>query len=180
MKVLIVLVSVLALHSVVLCQQNAINKDSLRYPNELKGFELMRSSKLANLIPGVTTAEELKAAIKLLGVGEDCKIQPTGGCRLDENWDVSFTQIDSRDGNLSSIRFYPRKRLPFSKVRFPKQFLKGEMGIVHLTQINAENFISYWDKYGLEYVIVDEATDKYYKKGDLFFIEYGIPEAESN
>lgn len=180
MKVLIVLVSVLAFHCGVLCQQSAINKGSLRYPNELKGFELMKTSKLGNLVPGVTTAEELKAAYKLLGVGDDCKIQPTGGCRLDENWDVAFTQFDSREGNLAGIMFYPRKRIPFSKVRFPRQFLKGEMGIVHLTQINAEKFISYSDKYGLEYVIVDEATDEHYKKGDLFFIEYGVPEAESN
>ena len=179
MKVLIVLVSVLIFQSVVLCQQSVINKDSQRYPNELKGFQLMQTSKLRNLIPGITTVQELYAVFELLGIGNDCKIQQTGGCKLDENWDVSFSQIESRDGNLSGIQFYPRKRIPFSKVRFPKQFKKSEMGIVHLTQINADKFISYSNKYGLRYIIVNESTDEYYKKGDLFYIEYGIPEAES-
>ncbi len=180
MKVLIVLVSLMAFQSVVLCQQSVINKDSLRYPNELNGFQLMQTSKLRNLIPGITTAKELTAVSELLGLGDDCKIQKTGACILDENWDVSFLQIDSLDGNLDSIQFYPRKRIPFSKARFSKQFHKSEMVIVHLTQINAEKFRSYSDKYGLMYVIVDESTDEYYKKGDLFYIEYGIPEAKSN
>jgi hypothetical protein len=137
----------------------------------------MRTSKLRNLVPGVTTAEELKAVTEPLGISADCEIQRTGGCLLDENWDVAVLQIETRDGNLSDIQFYPRKRIPFSKVRFPKQFEKGEMTIVHLTQINAENFLTFSDRYGLKYVIVNESTDEYYKKGDLFYIEYGIPEA---
>lgn len=176
MKVLIVLVSVLAFQSVVLCQRSVTNKDSLRYPNELKGFQLMQTSKLRNLIPGITTAKELEPANDILGY--DCKFNSTVNCKLDENWDVFLTQIDSYDGNLSTIEFYPRERLSFSKVRFSKQFHKDEMIIVHL-DINVENFITYRDKYGLTYVIINESTDDHYKKGDLYYIVYGVPEAES-
>lgn len=178
MKILIVLFYILTFQSLVLFQSNETGKDSPRYPNELKGFELMQTSKLKNLIPGVTTAGELKSAEKLLG--DDCRLEDTGRCVLDENWDVAFEQIDSREGFiLAAVKFYPRKRISFSKTEFPRQFSKSEMGIVHLKEINAEKFISYHDRYGLSYVLVNEATDKYYKKGDLFFIEYGIPEVET-
>ncbi|HLM01562.1 MAG TPA: hypothetical protein VK400_10955, partial [Pyrinomonadaceae bacterium] len=66
--------------------------------------------------------------------------------------------------------------ISFSKVKFPKQFKKSEMGIVH--SINATEFISYRDKYGLEYVIVNESGDSEYKKGDLFYIEYGLSDED--
>ncbi len=43
---------------------------------------------------------------------------------------------------------------------------------------NATKFISYSDKFGLRYVIVDETGDFKYRKGDLFYVEYGISERE--
>ena len=160
----------------VLCQTEK-KKSSLRYPNELKGFELMQTSPLKSLIPGISTATEAQEKTKFFM--QDCK--PTyselvSGCQLDKDWDVTYAQIDNLEGNLDSIRFYPRKRISFSKVKFPKQFKKSEMGIVH--SINATEFISYRDKYGLEYVIVNESGDSEYKKGDLFYIEYGLSDED--
>jgi hypothetical protein len=160
----------------VLCQTEG-KRSSLRYPNELKGFELMKTSPLKTLIPGISTASE--AQEKTSFFMKDCKpaySELVSGCQLDKDWDVSYAQIDTLQGNLDSIVFYPRKRIPFSKVKFPKQFKKSQMGIVH--SINAGEFISYRDKYGLEYVIVDESGDSKYKKGDLFYIEYGLSDEE--
>jgi len=149
------------------------NQTSRRYPNELKGFRLWFKYGLASLNPGVSGKSEIDAVLG--AVMDKCEAPwhggNVGGCKLDENWDVSYTQIDSRSGNLDSIIFYPRKRIPFSRVRFPQSFEKGGIMIVHL--IEPEEFIEYSDKSGLKYVVVNERGDEKYKKGDLFYIEYG-------
>jgi len=61
----------------------------------------------------------------------------------------------------------------FQKFNFPRKFKKSEAGIVH--SIEATKFVVYEDNYGLAYWIVNESGDFEYKKGDLFFIEYGLP-----
>ncbi|MDQ3490405.1 MAG: hypothetical protein ACR2M8_12550 [Pyrinomonadaceae bacterium] len=149
--------------------------NNYRYPNELKGFNVLEISRLKGLVPGVSTEAEAKEAGKFFM--DECKKpyhEDVDACQLDINWDASFTF--SEDGKLHGIYFYPRKRIPFSKVKFSKKFMKGGMGIVH--SINAEKFISYSDEFGLRYVIVDESGDSKYRKGDLFYIEYGISERE--
>ena len=47
------------------------SKNTQRYPNELKGFELMKISKLKNLIPVVSTRMEAEEAGKFFI--EECK-----------------------------------------------------------------------------------------------------------
>jgi hypothetical protein len=166
------LIFVLLLNFIGLSQTvNPTNAD-LRYPNELKGFELMKNSKLKNLIPGVSTERDV---IKVFG--EDCKNphERLKVCELDKDWYVNFSYDgENNSGILWDIQFYPHKRIPFSKVKFPKTFEKGRMGIVHLP-IEVTYFITYEDKLGLSYVIIDEKGDSEFKKGDLFYIEYGIP-----
>ncbi len=172
---LMFLIIIFALFPIITSSQVKIedNKKPVRYSNELKGFKLMKTSKLRALVPGVSTAKEIRIFI------DECKSpynELTTACQLDNDWDVGFTQIDNLEGNLSSIKFYPRKRIPFSKVKFSKKFKKYKMGIVH--SINASRFIAYSDKYGLTYVIVAESGDYKYRKGDLFYIEYGLSEDE--
>lgn len=152
------------------------SKNTERYPNELKGFELMKNSKLKNLIPGVSTRMDAEEAAKFFM--DECKKpyhEDVGACQLGIDWDASFT-FSEDNKLLDGIYFYPRKRIPFSRVKFSKKFMKGGMGIVHL--INAQKFITYSDKFGLIYVIVAEKGDLKYKKGDLFFIEYRSSQSE--
>ncbi|HLM00283.1 MAG TPA: hypothetical protein VK400_04450 [Pyrinomonadaceae bacterium] len=179
-RILFVLALLPAFAVNVLCQKTGNGRNDARYPNELKGFELMKTSKLSALVPGVSTEQEIK---KIAAFHDECKSpyhELTSACRFDENWDVSIIQTGEGDGygNLSAVMFYPRRRIPFSKIKFSRQFEKSAMGIVH--SINASEFISYSDKYGLSYVIVDESGDEKYKKGDLFYIEYGIPEEKKS
>lgn len=169
---LIVLTLVFVLSSSILCQEIDRSNFFARYPNELKGLELMKNSKLKTLIPGISNEKDV---VKIFG--EDCKNphERLKVCELDRNWYVSFLYDGETDsGILWDIRFYPHKRMPFSKVRFPKTFTKYGLGIVHLP-IEVDKFISYEDKFGLSYVIIDGKGDLEFKKGDLFYIEYGLP-----
>lgn len=146
--------------------------NNYRYPNHLKGFNLLEVSELRSLVPGTSTKAEAEEAAKYFM--DECKKpyhEDVGACQIDINWDASFF-ITEDGGKLGGIRFYPRKRIPFSKIKFSKHFEKGRMGIVH--SINATKFIYYSDEFGLMYVIVDESGDFKYRKGDLFYIEYGI------
>ena len=170
-----VLLCILFLLSSSVCQNPAANRDIQRYPNELKGFELMRASKLKTLVPGVSTEKDV---LKIFGDEKDCRNrhERLGVCELDENWYVSFTYDgETNSGILWSIEFYPRRRTPFSKVKFANRFEKGGAVIVHLP-IEVENLITFSDKFGLSYVIVAEKGDDEFRKGDLFYIEYGLPE----
>ena len=149
-----------------------------RYPNELKRFKLWTMYGLTSLNPGLSGKSEIDAVLG--AVMDKCEAPwhaSVGACKLDENWDVSYTQTENLLGNLDSIIFYPRKRIPFSRVRFPNTFEKGRMGIVH--SIDAEEFLCYADKYGLQYVVVNEPGDAKYKKGDLFYVEYGLTAARA-
>ncbi len=164
---------ILVLFTNVLCQKNNPTKNSSRYPNELKGFELMKSSKLKVLTPGISTEKDVIEVF-----GEECKNphEKLRVCELDKNWYVNFLYDgETSSGILWGIQFYPRKRTPFSFIKFPKTFTKGGVGIVHLP-IEVENFIAYSDRFGLSYVIIDEKSDPEFRKGDLFYIEYGLPE----
>ncbi len=168
-KIFVVLALLLVFALNVLCQSAKQSKNATKYPNELKGFELMKTSKLKILVPGVSTAEEIKTFY------EGCKNQHKriGACELDKDWYYSLSQIGTLDGMLNSIEFYPRKRIPFLKVRFSKKFKKSEWGIVHV--IDASKFKVYEDDYGLSYWIVNESGDAEYMKGDLFFVKYSFP-----
>ena len=170
----ILLTVIFALFSAVTLGQASDKQNNHGYPNELKGFELLEISKLKSLIPGISTEAEAEEAGKFFM--DECKKpyhEDVGACQLNSTWDATFNFLD---GKLYAIKFYPRKRIPFSKVKFSKKFRKGGMGIVH--SINANKFIFYTDKFGLAYVIVDETGDSKYRKGDLFYVEYGISERE--
>lgn len=167
---MVVLACLLIFSPAVLCQQPAASK----YPNELKGFKLIDDKRLQNLMPGITTAKEVMEAENFL---EDDKKNDCERCLYNEDWNVYLLQINSSEGNLFTIQFYPRKRISFSKVKFPKQFTKGGMGIAHG---EVEKCLIYEDIYGLRYVIVDEKGNEKYKKGDLYYIEYGAPENRNN
>lgn len=148
--------------------------ETLRYPNELKGFELMKTSKLKSLLPNISTEEDVIQAL-----GRECvhSRKVPFGCKLDENWNVEFHYVLPIFGPLYTITFYPRHRISFSKVRFPKSFEKLNGHITHLP-INVDKFLFYGDDYGLEYAVINQSGDRDYKKGDLFYIEYGLSKAE--
>lgn len=170
MNFLTVLVSFFILTSIGFGQQLKSDKNNLRYPNELDGFKLIRDERLKNLIPGITAAKEIREVESSL---QEDKIGDCEHCLFNKDWNVYFTQIDTREGNLDSIQFYPRKRIPFSRVRFSKQFKKSRMGI---SDNDIGDCIVYEDKYGLSYVIVNDSGNEKLKKGDLYYIEYGVPQ----
>jgi len=70
----------------------------------------MKNSKLKVLIPGVSTEEDEKKIFR-----EECRNlqKRIAACELDKDWYVSFSYLDDA---LYSMRFYPRKRIPFSKI----------------------------------------------------------------
>ncbi len=78
-------------------------KNILRYPNELRGFKLMKTSKLKVLVPSVSTAEEVR---KFYGERKS-KHKRTYGCELNKDWYFNLSQVSSPEGELDSIRFYP-------------------------------------------------------------------------
>jgi hypothetical protein len=155
-------------------QQLNPNESNLRYPNELNGFKLIQNSRLKNLIPGITTATELNEVFN--SYRNDTRNPLCDQCLIIGDWEVDFTQLDSREGNLFTIEFHPRKRIPFSKIRFSKQFEKHKMGI---SDNDISECIVYEDKFGLSYVIVNDEGNEKYKKGDLYYIEYGAPADKS-
>ena len=171
MKNFISLLFLLILTSTALSQQSKPHKILVKYPNELKNFKLIRNSSINSLIPRLTTAEEVKKATKNLE--NACEIPESKDCQLSKNWNTALQQINSRDGNLYSIVFTPKKKISFKHIKFPRQFKKSGMGI---SDSDVSETIVYSDSYGLRYVIVDENDAKGYKKGDLYYIEYGAPE----
>lgn len=135
----------------------------------------MGNSDLKTLIPGISPLETVESKTNYFM--KNCRPpyhEAAAACQFDEDWDVSYDLTEN--GKLSSITFYSRKRIKFSKIKFPKNFKKFNLGIVHLLDVS--NFVSYTDKYGLSYVIVDEYGDSIYRKGDLFYIEYGMTDRE--
>ena len=172
MKVTILLITFLILTSVLFAQEKQSSKRVVEYPNELKGLELMKISKLKSLILSIRTSRD-KAKINQ-ALPENC----AGICKIDDNWEVVLKEYEPNGENVLGILFQPLKRVSLSKVKFPKQFQKFEMQIIDQLKTKATRFLGYRDKYGLKYVIVNDDADPNYKIGDLFYIEYGLSDEE--
>ena len=139
------------------------------FPNELKGYELIDNPKLEQMVFGVTTKDEGDEITKDFISNCQPAYHDNDACKFDENWDISFTYSESE--KLSSIRFYPRKQIPKKTMKFSRAFVKQGMGIVH--SADAGMYTTFTDKYDLTYAFVDDSENKKYRKGDLFYIEYG-------
>ncbi|MBX7174322.1 MAG: hypothetical protein K1X72_25340 [Pyrinomonadaceae bacterium] len=170
MKVVAVFLSLFALTFFAFGQPNEKNKNTLQYPNELKGFKLMDDPKLKELITVARTARDWKAVKKLLP--ENCD----GICNYNDDWQVSFIEYEPNGSDDLAIVFKPRKNISFAKTTFPKDFVSGFGQIPN--RYEPTNYIWYRDKYGLKYRIISDDLNPKYKKGDLLSIEYGQNQEE--
>jgi hypothetical protein len=109
----------------------------------------------------------------------------------DDDWQVIVTYYgvppsnlpwsQYMEGTIESISFYPRKRVSFLRVVFPKAFKIGEIFVTHRPAPQ----MSYTDGTGLTYVIyMEDSKDGSVRKGDLREIRYGVarkkPEKNTN
>src|SRR5690349_22447363 len=158
---------IICLLAVAVC---TLGQTSKRYPHEMRGYQLWAKYNLDTLNPGVSSKSDIEA---VLGAAMNKCEAPYDnrltGCKLNEDWDVEYTQIDSDLGKLNTVTFYPRHEIRFSRSMLPGGFTLGYRKI--LDTIKATRFIEYSDSFGLKYVVVNESGDPKYKKGDLFYIE---------
>lgn len=148
-----------------IAQSPAAKPEVVRYPNELPGFKLATHYGIASLMSKTSHSSDVEKAFG------KCKRTELFGCDLDENWTITILHTDTVEGPLSSILLYPRRRISFAKIRFPKTFSRGWMRSAHLP-IEVGEFITWEDVCGLRYVLIGESTDERYKKWDLYYIEY--------
>lgn len=149
--------------------QTANKSKKVEFPNELKGFELMKEPKFKSLITTIRISKDWKEIEKSLP--DKC----SGSCKLNNNWKISLLENEPIGTNNFSIQFYPLKRISLSKIKFPKQFRLNKMESYYQGKIT--HLLSFIDKFGLRYIVLDEDKDNY-RKGDLYFIEYGLSEDE--
>jgi len=168
------------------------------YPNELKGYEFSGKGKLIGLRPGVSTKADVKKIF-----GENCENQcdydtdwTVKFSYYENNWikkdtnekgEKSVYLLDSKYlGNLRKIEILPKKQISFVNVSFPKTFQKlSRSFITDDTRTGKGKMITYdlyQDLHGLTYELFHETdydtiktgSEKLYKKGDLFLIQYSI------
>lgn len=70
-------------------------KNILRYPNELRGFKLMKTSKLKVLVPSVSTAEEVR---KFYGERKSKHKRIYGHYHKRSNVETTFSMIKAKFG----------------------------------------------------------------------------------
>ena len=147
--------------------------EASRYPNELNGFKLYAGGNWKSLEPGASIEAD---ADRVLGVPSPVFIP------YDEDWRVivSYYGVPPGDspwgkfmkGTIDSISFYPRKRVSFSRVVFPKAFKAGALAVTR----RPAPYMSYTDGTGLTYFIyTGDSRDGAVREGDLREIRYGIP-----
>ena len=168
------------------------------YPNELKGYEFAGKGKLKGLTPGVS----IKADVKKI-FGKNCENQcdydtdwTVNFSYYENNWikdntnekgEKSVYYLDSKYlGNLRKIEIRPKRQVSFGNVSFPKAFQKLSRSLItDDTRTGKSRMITYelfQDSLGLTYELfgttdydnIKAKSEKLYKKGDLFSIQYSI------
>jgi hypothetical protein len=168
------------------------------YPNELKGYEFARNGKLKGLTPGVSTKADVKKIF-----GKNCENQcdydtdwTVNFSYYENNWikdntnekgEKSVYYLDFKYlGNLRKIEIRPKRQVSFGKVSFPKTFQKLSRSLItDDTRTGKNRMITYelfQDSLGLTYELfgttdydnIKAKSEKLYKKGDLFSIQYSI------
>jgi hypothetical protein len=180
---------------------------SNRYPNELQDYQFYRNEKVKQLIPAVSTTEDV-----LRNFGKNCYAT----CDYDEKWEIGFLHFGAgwqesvyEEGRfikwtehiyppeiirkISIILFLPKKSYDFSEIASQCNFGIIEGGSTKKQSKFQKEFrcerggqdhpnistISFADKYGLKYVVCDHGFgDSACKKGELLKIEYGISDEE--
>jgi hypothetical protein len=170
------------------------------YPNELDGYKFFDQGKLKGLKLTVSTREEVEKIF-----GSDCDAD----CDYNENWKISFdyfgpiskektvdnkkiTYVPKKElvGKIYSITLFPKRKLPFDRIAFPRQLKQLSSFSVgdnfdtsgQLTSAAGTSYKTYLDRYGLKYEIyeggytVGDAKKDDRRKGDLMLIEYTIPD----
>ena len=147
--------------------------EASRYPNELPGFKLYARGNWKSLEPGVSIEVD---ADRVLGIPSPVFIPYDDGWQViiryygDLPSDRPWSQF--MKGTIDTISFYPRKRVSFSRVVFPKAF---KIGIILVSHRPAPQ-MSYTDGTGLTYFIyIGDSDDGVIRKGDLREIRYGVP-----
>lgn len=180
-----------------------------RYPNELRGYEFYQNEKVKQLIPAVSTSEDIRRIF-----GETC----CGLYDYDENWKIAFSYFGSDweeinnfkgyastwikyeypseiVGRLSTITFIPKKNFDFNRISEKCSFIDIEDKLAaNLSKFQKEfrcalglqshpnvSLINFSDKYGLTYRICDsdKKPEANCRKGDLWNIEYSISNEEN-
>ena len=168
------------------------------YPNELKGYEFARNGKLKGLTSGVSTKADVKKIF-----GKNCENQcdydtdwTVNFSYYENNWikdntnekgEKSVYYLDFKYlGNLRKIEIRPKRQVSFGKVSFPKTFQKLSRSLItDDTRTGKNRMITYelfQDSLGLTYELfgttdydnIKAKSEKLYKKGDLFSIQYSI------
>jgi hypothetical protein len=148
-----------------------------RYPNELTGYHLHADGKWKELEPYVSTKIDVN---RVLGQPDSVFFSYGPDWRVIAFYFESAS-IDGRPydvtlkGTLSSLKFYPIKRVTFANVVFPAVFNCNSLFASH----SPASMTSCSDNTGLNYVFYDEnSKDGKILKGDLNYIEYGVDDAK--
>jgi hypothetical protein len=147
--------------------------ETSRYPNELPGFKLYAEGGWKSLEPWVSTGAD---AERVLGKPSPVFIPYNNDWQVIVNYFGSGT-INGRPwgeflkGTIDSISFYPRRRVSFSRVVFPRAFECEGIVVSH----TPAPLMSCSDATGLSYLIyTGDSDDGVVRKGDLRKIEYGV------
>jgi hypothetical protein len=157
-----------------------------KYPNELRGFNLINHPKLKGYAVGTTRQEDVEATF-----GKDCESQ---FCYLDEDWSVKFyffskgqremprdpkfprsVPIIRYDGRLRAIVLKSVVRFSLKPDKFGKQFSRVVSTLFERGAIYSKSKLwNYQDRYGLRYRTLGHLSPLG-NEHDLLEIEYGIP-----
>lgn len=167
-------------------QQPRVEKPP-RYPNELSKLKLYQSAKWKNIVPHVSTRDEVE---QIMGEPEpiydqrfyDKKFNDyLVGYDYDSDWIVMISYIgeygDLRHlvGRVFDIRLYPKKRISMEGVKFSSAFIPSST----IDRVHNEEFTEYYDKFGLYYSIyAKNSPDGQHLAGDLKLIKYDVADKE--
>lgn len=147
----------------------------VRYPNELPTYKLYDEGNWKAIEPFVSTAVDVR---KWLGEPSPVRIPYSA------DWDVIAFYFDagvvgdkrwgkSLKGTVVNINFYPRHRVSFRQIVFPKTFECGDVYAAH-----GDDQVKCSDGSGLAYVTYKKSSaDGSIEAGDLAYIEYGASTA---
>jgi hypothetical protein len=160
-----------------------VQAQDVKFPNEIKGFELYGRGKLSDIQIGISSSEDVKRIW-----GKECE---GGGCDYDENWKIEFYYfyenwplykitgdiqqkfIPSLElvDKVMAITLRPRTEISFKNVVFPSKFEMSSEVAIH----SGFDILIYSDPYGLYYTMANDDADSGIHRGNLFYITYRIP-----
>jgi hypothetical protein len=144
------------------------------YPNELPNLKIYESAKWKSLTPYTSTVEDVK---QLLGKAKpvyDELLKTYVAGYEDPDWTIVVNVVAENAGlpasvfgRILTVELHPNKRLSLVGADFSAFRSATYAG-------SDGSFTSYYDKFGLRYVVYEEdSADGRFKAGDLKRIDYG-------